>query len=82
VTSVAPVTLNDGRVMLATGSRDNTVRLWDPNTHETKLVLPLLSEPRAICTLSPGRFAIAHGGGALVVDEPGQGPHPAGARAI
>lgn len=66
-----------GRSLLASGARDNTVRLWDPATGRCDLVLPLGHTVTSLAAI-PGGLAVGLSAGVLVVDIPA--PAPGGPR--
>ena len=68
VEAVAAVPLPDGRTLLATGSDDQTVRLWDPATGAGLKRLPVDAAVRALSSLGEGRLAVAIADGLLVLD--------------
>jgi WD40 repeat protein len=54
VTAVAAVLLPDGRTLLATGSNDHTVRLWDPTTGATVHSVSLGQSVRCLAAVGSG----------------------------
>jgi WD40 repeat protein len=68
VEAAAAVPLRDGRILLATGSVDETVRLWDPATGAGLKRLPVYAAVRALSPIGEGRLAVALDDGLLVLD--------------
>ena len=48
LTAVAFGTLSDGRLLLASGSDDRTVRLWEASRRRSLGLIPTLEAPRAL----------------------------------
>jgi WD40 repeat protein len=61
VYSITTPTVPDGRTPLATGSRDGTVRLWDPVPGEPAGVLHVSQPVNALTGLPGGLLALGHG---------------------
>jgi WD40 repeat protein len=79
VTVLVQLTLPDGRVLLASGGIDRTVRLWDPLSG-LPVGEPLTGHPRAVSAMTPvvqtgGRVLLATGGsdGTVRIWDPGAG---------
>jgi WD40 repeat protein len=67
VTAVAFGTGADGRPLLASGSDDKTVRLWDPTTCTPVLKL-LRRASAAVVATQRGQLAIADPEGVVVIE--------------
>jgi WD40 repeat protein len=65
VRTVCPMTV-DGRSLLASGSDDRSVRIWDPESKTTEIVIPTPYPIREIAPLAD-LLAIALDGGILLV---------------
>ena len=61
VCAIAPVRLPDGRTLLATGSNERTVRLWDLANGRPAGLLHLPHRCSALAGLPGGHLAVGYG---------------------
>jgi hypothetical protein len=67
VRAACPVQV-DGRMLLATGGDDRTVRIWDPDNHNAHRVIPVHHPVAALPSLSGRTIAVGLTSGVLVLE--------------
>ncbi|MGH8897316.1 MAG: hypothetical protein ACRDZ4_09925, partial [Egibacteraceae bacterium] len=68
VAAVAFARLPDGRTILASGSADRTVRLWDPLSGQTLGVVPIGAPCTSLAAWDGGLLAVGAERGLVVLD--------------